>query len=238
MKNLSETIYKRKSHREYFLEKEIPLTVLNDIEAFWKHLTPLYPEIRTEIVIHTEQDYELTRPWAPKYAISLYSEKKEGYLENAGFLLQLMDLYLQSRGLGACWLGLSKPNSYAFVGELEFVILLAFGYSPCEMRKNLDEFKRKTPSEIADSPDEKLEPARFSPSAINSQPWYFIHENEIYHLYRSAPLQEKGIDYLSQIDSGIALAHLYVSNPDSFRYLGSLPEKERDDLIYVGSFTL
>lgn len=64
--------------------------------------------------------------------------------------------------------------------------------------------------QITDKPDPRLEPARLAPSAVNGQPWYFAHEGETIHIY----CNKKG----SPLDAGIALAHLYVANMESFRF--------------------
>ena len=34
-------------------------------------------------------------------------------LENAGFIFQQVDLYIQSLGLGSCWVGLGRPKGAA-----------------------------------------------------------------------------------------------------------------------------
>lgn len=44
---------------------------------------------------------------------------------NAGFIYQQVDLYLQSQGFGACWIGMGKAKSSR--KDLKSVILIAFG---------------------------------------------------------------------------------------------------------------
>lgn len=103
-------------------------------------------------------------PWtAPHYAV-IFSEEKDGYLTNVGFMYQQLDLYLQSIGLGCCWLGLGKfapdeegreimevPND-----DLLFVIIMAFGEAKNSPHRELSAFKRKSLSEISDREDKRL----------------------------------------------------------------------------------
>lgn len=84
--------------------------------------------------------------------------------------------------------------------------------------------------QITDKADPRLEPARLAPSAVNSQPWYFTHEGDIIHIYCSV----RG----SRLDAGIALAHLYVANEDSFRFFKAENASDVPGYGYIGSITL
>ena len=84
--------------------------------------------------------------------------------------------------------------------------------------------------QIADSADVRLEPARLAPSAVNSQPWYFVHEGDTLHVYCS----RKG----SRLDAGIALAHLFVANEERFRFFRAEKAGEVPDCDYIGSVML
>lgn len=81
--------------------------------------------------------------------------------------------------------------------------------------------------QITDKPDPRLEPARLAPSAVNGQPWYFAHEGETIHIY----CNKKG----SPLDAGIALAHLYVANMESFRFFKAENVAEVPGYAYMGS---
>jgi nitroreductase len=172
---------------------------------------------------------------APHYLI-ISSEAKERYLPNAGFMLQQMDLYLQSIGLGSCWLGGAKPPAKSNL-PLDFVILLAFGKPQASPHRSLSEFKRKPLSEISDTADQRLEPARLAPSAINSQPWYFVSDGNIFHVYRMKYGAVKAMIYerMNKIDIGIALAHLFVENNGTFRFFTSATPKQLKGHEYIGS---
>ena len=60
-------------------------------------------------------------------------------MENIGFLFQQMDLYLQTLGLGVCWLGMGKlnPKTTQQVEGMKFVIMLAFGHPAQEVLERL-----------------------------------------------------------------------------------------------------
>ena len=104
---LREMIYQRRSVRKY--EKSaLSAEVLASVEAAIPDLCPLYPDIKTELAILDRASVRTMMPWMPPHAVAIYSEVKEGYLENAGFILEQLDLYIQSLGLGSCWVGLGR----------------------------------------------------------------------------------------------------------------------------------
>jgi hypothetical protein len=124
---------------------------------------------------------------------------------------------------------------------MEFVILIAFGHpvdTPC--RTSAGDFKRNSLDQIADRADPRLEPARLAPSSTNSQPWYFTHEGKTIHAYRSEQglLRHKTLGNMNRIDMGIALAQLYVANPDTFRFFRIDPPFPLKGHAYSGSITL
>ncbi len=208
---LNEMIYHRKSCRSY-TGVPVDAEMIEKILSF--EMKPLYPEIKVRMDIISRDQIKCIFPWTTPQVITIYSEEAEGYLENVGFLFQQMDLYLQTLGLGVCWLGMGKlnPKTAPKVDGMKFVIMLAFGYPKGNQMRH--DFKRKTLSQIADAEDFRLEPARLAPSSINSQPWHFVHEGDTIHAFCAA---RSVAGYMNRIDMGIALAHLYVANPDTFR---------------------
>ena len=207
---LNEMIYMRKSCRS-FTGKPVDPEMIGKILSF--ELTPLYPDIRVRMDIVSRDKVKCICPWTTPQLITVYSEEKDGYLENIGFLFQQMDLFLQTLGLGVCWLGMGRidPRTARSVEGMKFVIMLSFGHPKGEqLRRDVKEFKRKPMESITDQADPRLEVARLAPSAINSQPWYFTHEGDAIHVWCS----KKG----GPLDVGIALAHLYVADPDNFRF--------------------
>ena len=227
---LHEMIFKRKSCRS-FTNVPVDAATIETIKAF--SMKPLYPEINVRMDIVSRDKVKCICPWTTPQLITIYSEEAEGYSENIGFLFQQMDLYLQTLGLGVCWLGMGRmnPKTTTAVAGMKFVIMLAFGYPKGDqLRHDLKGFKRRPMEQITDKPDPRLEPARLAPSAVNSQPWYFTHEGEAIHVWCS----KKG----NRLDAGIALAHLYVSNGESFRFFKADQPADLPGYTYIGSVTL
>ena len=227
---LNEMIFKRKSCRS-FTNVPVDAATIETIKAF--PMKSLYPNIKVHWDIVPRNQVKCICPWTTPQLITIYSEEAEGYLENIGFLFQQMDLYLQMLGLGVCWLGMGRmnPKTTTAVEGMKFVIMLAFGHPKGDqLRHDLKDFKRKSMEQITDRPDAKLEPARLAPSAVNSQPWFFAHEGDTIRVWCS----KKG----SRLDAGIALAHLYVSNEDTFRFFHADHIADLPGYTDIGSVTL
>jgi nitroreductase len=209
-------ILKRKSIRKY---KKEPLesSKLQSLRNHIEELTPLYDSIKTEIAILPEKEIKSISSIKVSHYVVIYSETKDGYLLNAGFMLQQVDLFLSANEIGACWLGLGIPQKVsASKNGLEYVIALAFGNADEPLhRKNISEFKRKSLSEISsvNNADELLEAVRLAPSATNSQPWFFSGTANKLIISRKLPNIIKAAIYgkFNQIDMGIALYHLQTA---------------------------
>ena len=106
---LKDMIGRRKSVRSYASE---PVTgeTLAEIEAFIARMKPLNPSLRVGWEIVPGNKVKCILPWKAPQLVAIYAGDEEGALENAGFLFQQLDLYLQGRGIGACWLGMGKPE--------------------------------------------------------------------------------------------------------------------------------
>lgn len=210
------TIFKRKSVRKYDV-KPLEVEILDEIDGFVSEIKPLFENIATNLKIVSDGEVSgLLRVKAPHYLI-MTSENKNGYQTNAGYIFQQIDLYLSSKGIGSCYLGLTQPKKDIKSDmENEVVMVLAFGI-PAENvhRKSISEFKRKSLSEITDIKelDNIIEAARLAPSATNSQPWFFTGEANIIHAYCIKPNFLKAFIYnkLNKFDMGIALLHLEVA---------------------------
>ena len=244
-KELYETIFKRKSIRNYDLTP-LDQNILTKISEFMNNLTPLDSDIKVELKIISPDDVKRrVMKKAPHY-IAVFSEPKEGYLTNVGFMLQQMDLYLSASGIGSCWQGIPKPTKDVLQGsDLEFIILIAFG-KPAESlhRSNLSEFKRKPLNEISDikNTDKLLEAARFAPSAGNSQPWFFTGDENMIHVYSNKPGFIRGLllkKYI-RLDVGIALYHLklaaeHFSKETQIRFDKTAPDYSNKGYEYIAS---
>ncbi len=236
--NLYDYIFKRKSTRKYDMTP-LKEEQLEEIKAFADKLKPLYKDIKVEYIVANAAEVKNILPIkAPHYFI-ISSESKEGYLTNVGFMFQQMDLYLSSKGIGTCWLGMAKPIKKINT-RLEFVIILAFGKALGSPYRELSEFKRKSLSEISSGEDERLEGARLAPSATNSQHWFFAAKDGKIHAYQKKlnMVQALMYDKMNKVDIGIALCHLYVATEHfgkDFVFTKEEHPKEIEGYIYTGT---
>jgi len=219
---MKDIIYKRKSTRKY-LNKEIEEDLLKEIQEYINTIKPLYKDIKYKFELVKKENVKSMFSWMPPQVYALYSEEKEGYLENIGFIGQQLDLFLQKKGLGACWIGLGKLDIKVDKSEsngLKYQIMIAFGYPSETLYREVNEFKRKELKDIVNYVDSRLEVARLAPSSVNSQPWYFVVDNELIHVFCNKGGFIKGIFLgdLNMIDVGISLAHLYIANIDTFTF--------------------
>ena len=188
--DLYKAIFKRKSIRNYD-SAQLDQNRLEEISKNLVALKPMSAEIKTEFkIISPDQVTRKGMNKAPHY-IAAFSEAKDTYKANMGFMLQQMDLYFSATGIGSCWLGIPQPTKEARESSsLEFIILMSFG-NPKETlhRTSVSQFKRKPLSEITNiqGADELLEPARLAPSAINLQNWYFTGDKNLIHAYSAKP---------------------------------------------------
>ena len=160
---------------------------------------------------------------------------KENCLENIGFVFQQVSLFMQSIGIGSCWLGMGSVRDK----NPEFVILIAFGKSG-DITRDISKFKRKSLDKISDYADERLKPAQLAPSAINSQPWYFKHSEAGFDVYRVKQniLKRQILKKWNPIDVGIALAHMYVANENTFEFEIRTDFDKLSGYIYTGSIKI
>ena len=220
-------IFKRKSFhlfrnigKEHITDEEI-----KDIENEFKNLTPLVEDIKVKIEI-VKEGASCKR--GQEYCILFYSEKKDNYLQNIGYLGEQLDLYLVSKNIGTLWFGIGKVDEPQKDG-LDFVIMIAIAKvdSADKFRKDMYKSKRKEIQEIW-SGENYLDIAnivRFTPSACNTQPWKVeTSENEI-KVYRYRKEGKRGIMpkdrviYYNQIDIGIFLCFLELClNKNNIKY--------------------
>lgn len=236
MKAIKESIYKRKSVRKYKREELNP-KLLGEIENFIETIKPLHEEILVDYkIVH---DTKNILPVAAPHYILIYSEKKEGYLNNVGFMFQQLNLFLSSKGLGACWLGMAKPKDKEDA-QKNFVIAMGFGNALENPHRELADFKRKPAQEVYSGTDERLEAARLAPSAVNNQGWFFDEWEGRINVYQKSlnPLQDMLYGKMSQIDIGIAICHMYIvslSNQKEFEFMNNLKHRDIKGFQYVGT---
>lgn len=83
----------------------LPADTIEKLQEFASVTKPLDESIRYEFAYLCSTDVKNLLPIKAPHYICLYSEKKENYLMNAGFLLQQVDLYLSDNNLVRCWNG-------------------------------------------------------------------------------------------------------------------------------------
>lgn len=228
--NLEEQIYVRKSCRKY-LDDEIDLEIVHD---FMKNVKELNSDVNYRYEILTLDEVKDRARFSAPYYLALYTDKKENYID-IGFIFEQLCLYLQSLGIGNCWVGLDSPKKKS----PDFVITISFGRSN-DFTRTRDQFKRKDLSKISDAADERLIPAQLAPSAINLQPWYFKHSSDGFDVYQKKHniIKRQIVRKWNPIDVGIALAHMYVANEDTFEFY---KKEDFDDIkghAYVGSIRI
>lgn len=221
--NLYEAIYARRSIRNYRMEP-VDDTILNGIPGFLSEIEPLFPDIRTEIrIINRCTDKEKIGGFcnvkAPYY-LALYTENKEKSDMNAGFLMQQLSLYLESRGMGSCFVGMARKRDKELEAEgLSLKIMMAFGTPKDALIRSEKEPKRIPLDDLCvykEAPKawvkEMLEAARLAPSSNNCQPWRFVvYENRI-HVFSKRPMDEKGFrNRFNELNFGIMLANVMVA---------------------------
>ena len=204
-------LQKRKSIRT-FSDEKISDDNLELINNFCKKVVPLFDDIKIEFKLVKR---ELTNCPRGEYCLILYSEDKEGYLYNAGYILEQLDIYICSLGIGVCYYGYGKSNERS-ESNLNLITMLNLGMPGEELyRKSVDEFKRMAVDKIWKGPllDNVSNIAALAPSAVNTQPWDVKYDGTIIVKQKKkllTSLAKKLGEYLSLIDLGIYLYFLEV----------------------------
>ncbi len=211
-------IFKRKSFHLFKnagsgkLSDEDLKGIMNAYDSFEK----LYPDIKTAIRIVPANKVNFKRD--AEYCILIYSEKKDNYLMNVGYIGEQLDLYLVHHNIGSLWFGIGKADCPVLDG-LDYVIMIAVRKidNQALFRKDMFKAKRKSLEEIWQGDTMGVaEIARFSPSACNTQPWFIKNENGKLTVFRYKKEGKRGImpakavAYFNRIDIGIFLCILEI----------------------------
>lgn len=213
MTDLYEMLTKRKSMRKFDENLNISEDELKSICAKLAQLVPLDPDIAIHLDIVTRDDTDAQ--WG-EYCLLLYSEKKPRWLENAGYLLEQVDLLFASMDIGACWYGLAKPKEKTTESGLFYTIMLAFGKSrPEDFRDGPARYRRFSAEEIWSGAFDTsaVEAVRLAPSACNTQPWRIKSEEHKITVSRnfdtgSDYVGADALRYFNAIDMGICMCCL------------------------------
>ena len=209
-------IFKRKSFHLFRNIGNESLTVdeLADIDAYFSKIIPLNKDIKVKMIIDKDNN---TCHRGQEYCILFYSEEKDNYLQNIGYIGEQIDLYLTSKNIATLWFGIGRVKEKVIDG-LHYVIMIAIAKADNtdKFRKDMFKSKRKDTSEIWRG-DKYLDIAnivRFAPSACNSQPWQVVANDTTLEVYRQRKDGKVGImpkgaaNYYNQIDIGIFIYFL------------------------------
>ena len=212
--NLYPMIFKRRSFHIFKGNKSLSQREVQEVKQHIETLVPLVDDIKVawKIVPVSETGCKIG-----EYAIAVYSEQKEYFRYNAGYMLEQMDLWLASKNIGACFYGMAKANELQYEG-LDFVMMLVIAKAEeKDFRKDYTKAKRKNVQEMwqgAEMP-EVADVVRFAPSACNSQPWLIKANSAQIDLYRVK--QKMGImndshaNEMNKIDIGIFMCILELA---------------------------
>lgn len=237
-------IFKRKSFRKFNDSLKITNEELHHISEKIKELIPLVENIEVKYRIVRRDETTCKRG---EYCLLIYSEEKENYLLNVGYMFEQLDLYLASKDIGVCWYGMGKTEEAEYK-DLKFVIMLALGKAdPSEFRKDYRKCKRKEIGEIwsgLNGLETIAEVTRYAPSACNTQPWRVICENNKLKIYRTTNIKsimpKDKVPFYNSIDLGIFLYFLELAllyNHILFqRFL--LKEENKTNLIPIAIYDL
>ncbi len=212
--NLYNMIFKRKSFRRFNNNLSLSVEELQEIEQQINKLIPLLQDVKIKYRIVKRQETTCKRG---EYCLLVYSEQKENYLLNVGYILEQLDLWMASRSIGVCWYGMGKPDKLQYDG-LDYVIMLAFGKGrPEEFRKDYTKAKRKDLEMIwsGEHIPDVTNVVRFAPSACNTQPWRVVCESGHIRIFRSTEVRsiipKEKLPFYNSIDMGIFLCFMEIA---------------------------
>ncbi len=214
--DLYSMIFKRKSFHVFrnLGDEKITEEEIEDIYDAFEKFVPLHPEIETKIKIVSND--RVTTKRGQEMCILIFSEKKEGYLQNLGYIGQQLDLYLVSKNIGTLWFGIGKTEEEC--DGLDYVIMFAVKKVSDikKFRKDMFKSKRKDADEIWSGKhlNGVTDIVRFAPSACNSQPWKIENLVDTIKVYRYKKEGKRGImpadkvSFYNRIDIGIFLCFM------------------------------
>lgn len=218
--NLYEAVYARKSVR-CFAKEAVSGKTIESIRKFYQEMEGLFGGIETELVILENRKEKrsfmgFASVKAPYY-LALYTSNQEKCMMNAGYVMQQLALYLCSRGLGSCFVGMNvlRPRLRKR-GDKILACLLAFGKSKGSYTRKPVDARRQDLKELCifkEKPrlwmTQLLEAARLAPSSMNSQPWRFVVYDNRIHIFSKKYSVEK-LKKWDEVNFGIMFANMMV----------------------------
>lgn len=222
--NQYEAIFVRKSIRHFRMD-EIPKEKLDQIVNFYQDVPSLFPGIQTEIgITENLSGKHVIRglfPVKAPYYLSIFTEKKDRSEMNAGYVMQQLSLYMDSIGIGSCFLWNARLKEEQPVrGSKVFVILMAFGYPKEPLTRHPEEARRLPLNELCvykNPPShwmkQVLEAARMAPSDANRQPWRFVVVGSRIHIF-SKKANMNAPDRYDEFSFGAMFANIMVASDE------------------------
>ena len=254
MKELLPAVYKRKSMRKY-REEKLTAEELAKVKGYLQQAKPLVPEIKVDYDIVPCKDTNCK--FNAEYCLIVYSEDKNLWLQNVGYILEQWDLYLTTLNIGVCWYGMGKVQETERNG-LKYAIMLSFGKcEEADFRNSTDDINRKSVDDIwgidenrtFDSFKDGLsggklaEIVRLAPSAVNSQPWRVEPEGNTLKVYRvkgKVPvLSDRLFKHWNKVDIGIFLAFVEIAlESEGYTYERTLhPDTDSKRSVLTATYT-
>jgi hypothetical protein len=268
--DLYRAIKNRVSTRKYS-EKQLESNTLNQVKRKLQNLRPLNPNIKVRLELI--EDTKITKTVglgslggklkinAPQCIVGI-TEKKEGCIENIGFLLEQVVLELQNDGISTIWLGTYNRDNVKLIcnvkEEEQIVIVIALGYEEKSffnngIRKLMNTSKRKDITETCFYQEWKYDISTYLlkepslkrilnmssryPSAGNVQPVSVIMEENMAVFF----IKENKKSEYYKIDAGIFMAHFYLScMEEGYKptiCIDQAPDKNyniSNDIIFIG----
>jgi hypothetical protein len=196
---LYETIFARRSVRQY---DKIPLdeATLTEIQQVLDGAKQLPGQSARFEIVNAGKLKHCSAP----HAILAYADESDSALANIGYMLQEVDLYLQSQGFGSLWTATARPKE----PQEKYRILLAFGNTDSPLRGGEGDFKRKPILEISNEDNLVARAAELAPSANNLQPWKLdFTPGKVTVEFHGKGIGQLLMGKLQKIDLGIVLKH-------------------------------
>lgn len=218
--NIYEAIFARKSVHNYHMES-LSNQILEGIRSYYRTTQGLFGGIETDISIIDNRKGQhhalgILGVRAPYY-LALYSEEKDRAAMNAGYIMQQISLYLCSRGMGSCFVGMTvlKKTLQKKNGKKLFA-LLAFGKSKGPHSRKPIEAKRLDMDDLCVYKEvprlwmkQLLEAARLAPSSMNSQPWRFVVYDNRIHIFSKKQRSDR-LKKWDELNFGVMFSNMIV----------------------------
>ena len=268
MENISELIKNRRSVRT-FDGRELENDDLEKLTSFMSEIKNPY-EIPVEFKLLDGKQKKLTCPVVSGTELYLGAKvRRAPHVEEAlGYSLEMLVLKAQSLGIGTVWVGgtmdrAAFERAMTLDADEMMPCMSPLGYPAKKMsiketmmRKGVradsrnpfetmffdGDFGTPLTPEKAGELKQPLEMVRWSPSAVNKQPWRIVVNKNGVHFYlkHNRGFTNKSVGDMQKIDMGIALCHFFLTAEEmglKLRFCISDPEiPTESDTEYIASY--